>query len=165
MKVLFLDIDGVLNSNFWNETHQMEISDGILVDEEKVKLLSEILRTTQAKIVFHSGWKYWYNVDLHPLRYEAANLLSILEKYGLKIYDKTPDLATYEIKINKKFSLIKAAEILLWLEAHNDVNSYIVLDDLDLHNDVILQHQIKTDSSVGLSEENVIQAIDMLLNY
>jgi histidinol phosphatase-like enzyme len=54
MKALFLDIDGVLNSNFRNETHQMEISDGILVDEEKVNLLSKILKTTEAKIIFHS---------------------------------------------------------------------------------------------------------------
>ena len=31
MKVIFLDIDGVLNSNFWNDTHQREISDGTLL--------------------------------------------------------------------------------------------------------------------------------------
>ena len=31
MKVIFLDIDGVLNSNFWNDTHQREISDGTLI--------------------------------------------------------------------------------------------------------------------------------------
>ena len=30
-----LDIDGVLNSNFWNESHQTEISNGTLIDEEK----------------------------------------------------------------------------------------------------------------------------------
>ncbi len=24
-KVLFLDIDGVLNSNFWNDSHQKEV--------------------------------------------------------------------------------------------------------------------------------------------
>ena len=35
-KVIFLDIDGVLNSNFWNENHQREISDGTLIDEEKI---------------------------------------------------------------------------------------------------------------------------------
>ncbi len=28
-KVLFLDIDGVLNSNFWNDSHQREIGDGM----------------------------------------------------------------------------------------------------------------------------------------
>lgn len=39
-KVLFLDIDGVLNSNFWNDSHQTEISDGTLIDEEKIKLLA-----------------------------------------------------------------------------------------------------------------------------
>lgn len=26
-KVIFLDIDGVLNSNFWNDSHQKEISE------------------------------------------------------------------------------------------------------------------------------------------
>ena len=41
VKVIFLDIDGVLNSNFWNESHQIEISDGTLIDVEKIKLLEE----------------------------------------------------------------------------------------------------------------------------
>lgn len=31
MKVIFLDIDGVLNSNFRNDTHQREISDETLL--------------------------------------------------------------------------------------------------------------------------------------
>ena len=38
-KIVFLDIDGVLNSNFWNENHQREISDGTLIDEEMVEKL------------------------------------------------------------------------------------------------------------------------------
>lgn len=32
-KIIFLDIDGVLNYNFWNENHQNEISDGLLAKE------------------------------------------------------------------------------------------------------------------------------------
>jgi len=40
-KIIFLDIDGVLNSNFWNENHQRELSDGTLIDEDKVYLLSQ----------------------------------------------------------------------------------------------------------------------------
>ena len=35
-RVIFLDIDGVLNSNFGNNEHQIEISDGTLIDEEKL---------------------------------------------------------------------------------------------------------------------------------
>ena len=42
-RILFLDIDGVLNSNFWNNRHQVEISDGTLIDEEKIKLLAYLL--------------------------------------------------------------------------------------------------------------------------
>lgn len=47
-KVIFLDIDGVLNSGSWNESHQWEISDSILVDEEKVRLLAELVHRTDA---------------------------------------------------------------------------------------------------------------------
>ena len=60
MKVIFLDIDGVLNSNFWNDTHQREISDGTLIDEEKVMLLGQLIRDTNAKVILHSGWKFWF---------------------------------------------------------------------------------------------------------
>lgn len=47
-KVLFLDIDGVLNSNFWNDSHQTEISDGTLIDEEKIKLLASLVKETDS---------------------------------------------------------------------------------------------------------------------
>ena len=40
--VIFLDIDGVLNSNFWNESHLKEISDESLIDAEKIKILAWI---------------------------------------------------------------------------------------------------------------------------
>lgn len=50
-KIIFLDIDGVLNNNFWNESHQREISDGTLIDEDKVKLLYNIIKETEADIV------------------------------------------------------------------------------------------------------------------
>lgn len=30
-RILLLDIDGVLNSNFWNDSHQRDISNGTFV--------------------------------------------------------------------------------------------------------------------------------------
>ncbi|MBD5512589.1 MAG: hypothetical protein HDR08_15275 [Lachnospiraceae bacterium] len=47
--ILFLDIDGVLNSNCWNDSHQREISDGTLIDEEKIKLLSCLVKKPMLK--------------------------------------------------------------------------------------------------------------------
>ena len=120
MKVIFLDIDGVLNSNFWNDTHQREISDGTLIDEEKVMLLGQLIRDTNAKVILHSGWKFWFDSEVKPLRKEAERLVSMLEKW-------------------------------------------IVIDDLDLHNEEIRKHQILTDASIGLTVENICEAERLLL--
>ena len=55
MKIIFLDVDGVLNSDLWNENHKKDIESGILIDDEKVKLISKLIKLTGAKIVLHSG--------------------------------------------------------------------------------------------------------------
>ncbi|MCH5271555.1 MAG: hypothetical protein J1E83_12535 [Lachnospiraceae bacterium] len=162
-RVIFLDIDGVLNSNFWNDSHQREISDGTLIDVEKVKLLSRLVKSTNAKIVLHSGWKHWFDQDLKPLRLEAEKLRMMFEREGLLLEDITPDHSTEEIRRSKKFSLVKAGEILAWLAEHGDVDSWIVMDDLDLHNTEIEMHQVKTDPSVGLTVDDVHKAEKMLL--
>ena len=161
-KIVFLDIDGVLNSYFWNENHQREISDGTLIDESKIILLCKLIADTNAEIILHSGWKYWFDSDLKPLRKEAENLRTLLEKEGLTIAGVTPDHATDEIRESKKFSLVKAGEILAWLGQHNDVDSWVVLDDLDLHNEKIEMHQVKTDQRVGLTIEDVEKAKSIL---
>ena len=162
-RVIFLDVDGVLNSNFWNDSHQREISDGTLVDMEKIKLLSMLVKRTNAIIVLHSGWKYWFDQDLKPLRHEAENLAKLFRQEELSIVDKTPDHSTDEIQRNRKFSLVKASEIMAWLAEHKDVVKWIVIDDLDLHNAEIERHQVKTDPSIGLTIDDVCMAEKMLL--
>ena len=164
VRVIFLDIDGVLNSNFWNDNHQTEINDGRLIDIEKIRLLSTLIKNTNAKIVLHSGWKFWFDSALHPLRKEAEHLKKLLGQENLMIADVTPDYSTEEIKKSKKFSLVKASEILAWLNEHKEVDKWIVIDDLDLHNPEIEAHQIKTDPHIGLSMEDVHKAESMLLN-
>lgn len=161
-KVIFLDIDGVLNSNFWNDSHQKELSDGTLIDEEKVNLLAGLVQATDARIVLHSGWRFWFDAKLKPLRKEAEKLVAMLEKEGLNIEGITPDFSTEEIRRTKKFSLVKAKEILAWLTEHPEVDVWVVLDDLDLHDEMIREHQVKTDAAVGLSEEDLHKAEEML---
>lgn len=162
--VIFLDIDGVLNSNFWNDSHQKEISDGTLIDIEKIQLLAKLVRSTNANIILHSGWRFWFNTDLEPLRKEAENLKMLLQQENLMIEGMTPDFSTEEIRRSKKFSLVKASEILAWLAEHKEVDRWIVIDDLDLHNPEIEMHQLKTDSAIGLTIEDVQKAEKMLLS-
>lgn len=157
MNVIFLDIDGVLNSNFWNDEHQKEISDGTLIDSEKIELLSTLVNEFSAQVILHSGWKYWFNEEIEPLRIESVKLKEMLKQCNVNIDGITPDLANDEIKRTKKFSLVKADEILLWVSEHSDSN-WIVIDDLDLHNERVAERQIKTDASVGLTEDDIEKA-------
>ena len=90
-------------------------------------------------------------------------MVELLEKEDLHIKGITPNLTTEEIRQTKKFSLVKAEEILLWINLHNDVAEWVVLDDLDLHNTQIEQHQVKPDQTVGLTLENVKQAVKILM--
>lgn len=50
-----------------------------------------------------------------------------------------------------------------WLDMHKEIESWIVIDDLDLHNEHILQHQVKTDQTIGLTQQDIERAETMLL--
>lgn len=162
IRVLFLDIDGVLNSAAWNADHQQEIAQGILIDREKVQLLSQLVRDTHAQIILHSGWRMWFDAQLRPLRKETEILAQLFAEVGLSIAGVTPDLTTEDIRKNKQFSLVKADEILAWLGQHEDIHSWLVLDDLDLHNETIRQHQVQTDPAVGFTWKDVERACQIL---
>lgn len=162
--VIFLDIDGVLNSNMGNGIYQGEFSNGKLIEEGKVCLLGELVHKTNAKIVLHSGWRFWFDNAIKPSGKEAKHLAELLRHVNIEIYDVTPDFSTEEIRRTKKFSLVKAKEIIAWLELHPDVCAWIVIDDLDLHNDRITRHQIKTNSMTGLTQKDIENAEMMLYN-
>ena len=164
MKVIFLDIDGVLNSSIWNNNHESEISDGTFIDKEKIKLLAVLVKETHAKIILHSGWRFWFDDELKPLRTEARRLVKFLNDEGLSIDGLTPDMTTEEIRMNKKFSLVKADEILMWLENHDNITNWVVIDDLDLHNLQVNQHQVKPNQKIGLTYEDIKKAEKILLD-
>lgn len=121
-----------------------------------------MVKETGAKIILYSGWRFWFDAELKPLCTEAAKLSELLAKRSLHISGVTPDLTTEEIRKTKKFSLVKADEILTWIKLHDDVTEGVVLDDLDLHNNQIRQHQVQTDQTIGLTPEDVKLAVKML---
>lgn len=161
MNVIFLDIDGVLNSDEWNASHQQEINDGILVDSDKIRLLQQIVEQTDAKLVLHSGWRFWFDEKMLPQRKEAKIFLHMLQSCNLSIWDRTPDRCTDEIKQTKQFSRVKGQEIKEWLAKHPDTEQWIVLDDIALPG-LDQNHQVKTNTLLGLSKEDVLQSIHQL---
>ncbi len=159
MKVIFLDIDGVLNSATF-----MKQNPNMLIDEQRVILLSKLVHQTNAKVVLHSGWRFRFDNLMQPQTDEAKYLCKLLHKHNIYLYDKTPDLSTPEIRKTQKFSLVKAKEIMTWLGCHGDVNAFVVLEDLDLDNLLVRAHQIKTNNLASGLSENDIESASNILN-
>lgn len=110
MKVIFLDVDGVLNSDeYFNSIKDQKINTiENQIDINKVKLLKQAVNTTGAKLVLSSSWRYTKN---------ANNLKALLLNYGM-IVDSTPFLNNERGKEIKK-----------WLDEHKNVEDYVILDD------------------------------------
>lgn len=151
MKVIFLDIDGVLNSNNLK-----------LIDKNNVALLKLLAEKTGAVIVMSSGWRSRFDDDMKPETKEAIHLQDILYEYGIRLFGKTPDFSTEEIRKNRTFSEVKAKEIKAWLSDHTDIESFIVLDDMDLKDDDIKQRTVHIDNNTGLRDEDINAAVQML---
>lgn len=156
MKVIFLDVDGVLNSVLDNNAAS--------VDEKRVALLEELVRKTGAAVVLSSGWRFWFDDDMRPATEEARHFDAMLRAHGVVLYGKTPDLGTEEIKRSREFSAVKAKEIKAWLGARDDIESYVVLDDLDLKDEEVNLRRISVDGSAGLAENDISLAAKMLID-
>lgn len=160
MKVIFLDIDGVLNcatSKSFCIDDDGRIIKG--VDSDKVKRLAKIVEATGAEIVLSSDWKDGWNKYYTSSKPSHAKYLDnhLYKKGRLTIKDKTPS--------TNKGSWFRGEEILTYLKLHQDIENYIILDDTffeDFDNENIIDHLIITDYKYGLTDENVKQAIEIL---
>ena len=160
MKVIFLDIDGVLNCST-SKSFCHDDTCGIItgIDSDKVKRLARIVEQTGAKIVLSSDWKVGWEKYYITNKPSHAKYLDnhLLKKGGLIIFDKTPNI--------NKGSWFRGEEILTYLRLHQGIDNYVILDDTffeDFDNKNIIDHLIITDYKYGLTDENVKQAIEIL---
>jgi hypothetical protein len=134
MKVVFLDIDGVLNSDATPNPRKLPY----VVDRKLLRRFKTLLKRTGAKVVLSSTW-----------RYDPAGLFSA-RHWGIPFIDCIPD----------KPKRPRRDEILLWLKAHPRVKRFAVLDDDDDELDDLPLFQ--PSASTGLTREIVAAAADYL---
>lgn len=144
MKVIFLDIDGVLNSDeYFDKIKDLNIQ-GIQseVDIEKIKLLKKAIDETGAKVVLSSSWRYTRN---------AQYLKELLQQYGIYT-DSTPFLQ------NKR-----GLEIKKWLDNNPSVEDFVILDDeiFDSYDEELLEKLIKISNGNGISFGEGLQLKDI----
>ena len=149
MRILFLDFDGVLNSaKYLAGSEQF----GVAIDPARMALLKRIVDSTGAKIVLTTSWREHWEKDPTKCDSTGALIHNIFRKYGLQIWDKTPQLRTK-----------RETEIKSWLDRHPELDSFVVLDDSLLSADYLNGHFIKTSYYFdGLDEEDVQKAIAIL---
>lgn len=160
MKIIFLDIDGVLNGEYTN-VYKKEDFD---LDCKKAELLKQLVRKTGAKIVLSSSWKQHWNKTLRKKR-----LLKFFAKNGLRLYDVTPTFSgdDYEIiyagKAIYERDFVRGREITQYLLDHN-VESYVIFDDI-----IDLGEQHKNNLVVtkfyygnGVSKKDIKKALKIL---
>jgi hypothetical protein len=105
MKIIFLDIDGVLNSKKIRNPRKLPY----VIEPRLRNRLLRLLDTSKAKVVLSSTW-----------RYDPAGLFSA-KHWGIPFIDVTPDMPKKP----------RRNEILAWLRKHPKVTRYVVIDDED----------------------------------
>lgn len=161
MKVLFLDIDGVLNCMCPAPTQD---NDWINLDEwrygfnpDLVARLRYVIANTECRIVISSSWRHhmsyapyqpdrnWRDVLADGLRRNRADV----------IMGETPSDPDGQ----------RGREISEWLKSH-EVESYCVVDDevVDILPYIDSSKVVKTDMTIGLTIEDARRIIDVLNN-
>ena len=169
MHVIFLDVDGVLNSEAFNrkleEQHRQlghhEVCECFKlmrqIDREAVSRLNRLIVVTESKIVISSSWRKLF---------DPPELQRILVEHGLvaEIIGETPD-GPNDPEMLEAFGpidrIFRGHEINLWLTKHPEVDRFVILDDgsdMAMHTNRLVQ----TDCEVGLIDEDVELAIRVM---
>lgn len=147
--LVFLDIDGVMvQGSSWKTVENL--SDGFYKFSPKAVLgLQDIISGTKASIVLTTS---------HKNRFTPKEWKHIFNNRGIDV-SSVSKLQTRKVYANRK------EEILTWCKRHRDVRDFVIIDDdkslnglpVDLKEKLIL-----TNSSIGLTQSDAIQAIRLL---
>lgn len=130
MKVLFLDIDGVLNS-------ASTMKHGVHLCNKRIVMLSRLCKELDLKVVISSSWREIY--DLRELK-------ELLHRTGFGGIPRVIDVTGNDTRGNR------GTEIKAWLDAHPEVVQYAIIDD---DRDMLpeqLPYFVKTSWKTGLNQ-------------
>jgi hypothetical protein len=147
MKVLFLDIDGVLNNESTKEQIETVLGPMDAVDKRLLdKFMSWWKSRPDVKIVLSSSWRLSEDV-FGPVFKDC------LKASGINWIDETPNLGH------------RGEEIATWINAHtNDITHWAILDDEGNKIHPVGRFAVICSSKWGLRDKDLIK-LDALLGY
>ena len=166
-KIIFLDFDGVLNTehcqNFlYHEGKPWQDEYGAFFDPEARAQLKCIIDATNADIVVESSWKY--------LGLEAMQEMWEVRNMPGRIIDITPSSVSDSWLLSANLEVIEPAmghckgmEIASWLSDNaKQTTKYVIIDDEYVIMDSQLSHFLLTNPYDGITEEIAKRAISIL---
>lgn len=150
MKVIFLDVDGVLNCR---ATFMAQQDKHHVLDEELIARCNALVRETGARIVLSSTWR------LLP---EARAALKASPLDTSAMIGSTPTGG--EVSAHLFSGQQRGDEIASWLSEHPEVERYVIIDDDSDMRPEQLPWFVKTDFASGLTEECSARAKQLLLS-
>jgi HAD domain in Swiss Army Knife RNA repair proteins len=122
MKIIFLDIDGVLNTDRQIRINNLKQNEGINFDQEAMGNLKKIIKKTKARIVITSTWRihqrengYLWSELIR--NFQLCNINSKVIIDITPITDMNMRLETRELEISK------------WLSTNKNIEKFVILDD------------------------------------
>ena len=123
MNVIFLDFDGVLDTYHYNSLEDIE---------RRVKILAEICRENNCKIVIEASAKD--AIDEETLEIEEGSwvnrVFELFKKYGIECIGRTPNIVK-KISDVTVLPIWKEDEIMQYLKMHPEIKHYCIIDDDD----------------------------------
>lgn len=166
-KIIFLDFDGVLNTEHHQSQLQYERKEwqdkhGACFDPEAVKQLQTIVDMTHADIVIESSWKY--------LGLEAMQEMWKGRQLPGRVIGITPSVVSDVMLLSTDLDITnpsmlhcKGVEIASYLYDNGKQKiPYVIIDDEYVILESQLPHFILTNPYDGLTEELAMRAIDIL---
>lgn len=150
MKVIFLDVDGVLN----NRHTRVTTSDGwCFVDDHLVARLKRLLDFSDAQLVLSSTWREgWYQEDESKNDISFTELRNKFNQFGIEIFDRTG-----EMRMHRWQSIQEYFEH----PREDPIEHYVIIDDWDDMGQYS-DHLVLTNPSTGLTDEDVEEALRIL---
>lgn len=149
MKVIFLDVDGVLNNR---KAFKQGKIDGfphgvsLVWDPDCVERLNKIIEKTGAKIVVSSTWRLYA---------DAYEVLTTKMDIKGEFIGCTPD------HLRMVEDSCRGNEISEWMKTNNEQGPIVILDD-DSDMGELMDRLVLTDTEEGLQDQQALQAINLL---
>ena len=164
MKYIFLDIDGVLNSDtyctspeYLHETRQMTdqlimlVNHYVLLDPQAINRLNDLVKRSGAIVVLSSTWRE---------KYSPVEITKMMQDRGAT-FTVTASTPVLHGKVNSS-RIPRGKEIVTYIDGLKEKpESFVILDD---HDDMLSLTKVlvRTTMKLGLTADDVEKALNIL---